>query len=1127
MTVRRLPGASAAALAAVLSERSPAPVVLVGQTPNEADADFADLRWLAGDVGAGYFPQRESLPTQERDPHVEISSQRVKVLGDLLGGRARAIVTTARALAERVPLPASTERFELRLETGQRIGLGSLKADLQRMGFEAVHTVRELGEFAVRGGIVDVMGFGHERPLRIELWEDEIASLRRFDLLTQRSVDLLDRAEILPVRLPADGEGGDAVSRRSLVELLPEETLLIERDPSSGAALRRRLWEETLERHPSGSAAEGGGADSGPWPAEALVMPPEAAERKLSVLRRLAAAPEGEARRDGGPSADGEEPPEDEAGPGFEPPPRIDRDMERLLAEIRESLGRGERPLILCDSEGQVDRLEEILSERGGRLSERVTLALGSLSGGFRVRGPRPLLVLTDHEIFRRSYRFRRRSRFHGAATLESIASIKPGHYVVHMDHGIGRYRGLRRVRVGDETIETLEIEYAEGEILRLPHYRLDLIERWSAPGEDGIAQPPRVHRLGGKRWKQLRDRTVAAIEESALELLQLSARRHLATGHSFSGESAWQRVMESAFVYEETPDQLAAWEQVREDMERPRPMDRLVCGDVGFGKTEIAMRAAFKAVQDGKQVALLAPTTILVEQHLRTFQERLAAFPARIESLSRFRTPAEQRKTLQGLRSGRVDIVVGTHRLLSIDVRFRDLGLLIVDEEQRFGVKQKERLKALKESVDVLTLTATPIPRTLHLALGGLRDLSVIQTAPQGRMPVITHVLPWDDSIIQDAIRRERDRGGQVFFVHDRVETIESLTRRIRRLVPECAVDVAHGQMGERALEGVMAALLNGDIDVLVCTSIIENGLDIPTANTMIVHRADRFGLAQLYQLRGRVGRSHRRAHCYMIVPTGVSPEAERRLRILEHHTELGAGYQVALRDLQLRGAGNLLGAEQSGFATAVGLETYRRLVEKTVRRLRGDESGGKDVVAQVSIGGEAYLPDDYILDSEQKMNFYRRLSQVAAVREVAELRDELRDRYGPAPEPVNRLLAAAELRVLGTRLGVEWIRLQPADAGARPVARGPGAPPWSGPKRRDSARISFRETAIPRLSLLRGGFADRQVEVEVRRLQPLSLVLQNAGTEPLLSVLVEAFRKLATAEGSPASATAVQVDG
>ncbi|WP_420633935.1 transcription-repair coupling factor [Candidatus Palauibacter sp.] len=1063
-----MPGASPAALALALDELATgAPIVLVADVPERADALYEDLRTLGG-TGVRCYPQRETLPYEDADPHVEIEAQRVDAMSALLSGHCRILVTTARALAERAPIPVGAGRtLALRIADGQTHPLADLGDRLEGMGFSRTYTVREVGDYAIRGGIVDLFPFGHSAPLRIELWGDEVASLRRFDALTQRSTERLEAAEVLPIALRAPGSGGD-FERRALVETLPPTAAALVLNPEGGARARSRLWDEVRDaRRREDSDAE---------PVEGLVVPPPEAERHLSGLRRVEFV------------EDDVELPASRSAIRLpvEPPPTIDRDMKRLVAEIGTSRARGERIVIFCDNDGQVERLEEILRERGGKtLAGDVTLAIGSLSGGFRVGVPGVVLVLTDHEVFRRRYR-RHRIRLRGAATIESIAAVEPGDYVVHMEHGIGRYMGMERVEVRGETIETMEIQYADGEILRLPHYRLDLIERWGASGSE--AGPPAVHKLGRRKWKQLKQRTVAAIEATAVELLQLYARRQLSPGRAFPAETAWQREMESAFLYDETPDQLSAWDTVRQDLEAPVPMDRLVCGDVGFGKTEVAIRAAFKAVQDGAQVAVLAPTTILADQHLGTFRERLASFPVHIEGLSRFLTTAEQRAVVAGLTAGAIDIVIGTHRLLSKDVGFRDLGLLIVDEEQRFGVRQKERLKEFRETVDVLTLTATPIPRTLHLALGGLRDLSTIRTPPRNRMSIITHVLPWDDGILEEALRREFDRGGQVFFVHDRVETIHALASRVRKLMPEARAEIAHGQMPERELEDVMHRFVGAEIDLLICTSIIENGLDVPSANTMIVHGAHNFGLAQLYQLRGRVGRSHRRAYCYLVVPSTVAPEATQRLRILEHHTELGSGYQVALKDLELRGAGNLLGGEQSGFATAVGIETYQRLVESTLRRLKGDSA---DPVprTRVSVDGESFLPDSYVAGSQLKMHLYRRLSRLTKWEEVKEFRAELEDRFGRLPAPTARLLGAAELRILGAAVEAAWIRVSD-----------------------DDARISFEETAAPRLGLLTNALGDRQLHVEVRRLEPLSLVLERAGTEPLLPTLVEALGILAT---------------
>ncbi len=571
------------------------------------------------------------------------------------------------------------------------------------------------------------------------------------------------------------------------------------------------------------------------------------------------------------------------------------------------------------------------------------------------------------------------------------------------------------------------------------------------------------------------------------VELLDLYARRKIANRPSHVPDTPWQRQLESAFLFEDTPDQRTATTQVKADMESTRPMDRLLVGDVGYGKTEIAVRAAFKAVQSERQVAVLVPTTILADQHFRTFSERLADFPIKIAALSRFQTAKEQIEILAEVKAKKVDIVIGTHRLLSPDVEFSDLGLIVVDEEHRFGVKHKERLKQLKLQTDVLTLTATPIPRTLHLSLAGLRDMTLMQTAPRDRSPVLTYVEPWDDGLIDEGISRELDRGGQVFFVHNRIETIQAIADHIARIVPRARIRVAHGQMRERELEDAMHAFVSGSVDVLVSTMIVESGLDVPNANTMFVNRADMFGLAQLYQLRGRVGRSHRRAYCYLMVPDSIDPDAERRLQVLEHHTELGAGYRIALKDLEMRGAGNLLGAEQSGFVHAVGFDLYLRMLEDTVRRLMSGDAAPKLVPADVTIDTPNYLPDDYVVSQDAKIDVYKRLARFTDPREIETLRGELRDRFGPLPPAAEAMLALAQLRIIGGALGIEGI-----------LVRG------------DEARVTFKDSAAPRIKGLSAAFHDVQFQAEVRRAVPLSLKLTRLGGAQMLDGLVRALRGL-----------------
>jgi transcription-repair coupling factor (superfamily II helicase) len=667
---------------------------------------------------------------------------------------------------------------------------------------------------------------------------------------------------------------------------------------------------------------------------------------------------------------------------------------------------------------------------------------------------------------------------------------LTPGGYVVHLEHGIGIYRGLQTIAVGADggTLEVAVVEYEGGDRLNVPLYRIDQLEPYrTVGGADGDAPPPRLHRLGAKAWQRQRDKTRAAIRAMAAELLDLYARRQLATGYSFPTDTPWQRELESAFLYEDTPDQRRASDEVKRDMERARPMDRLLVGDVGYGKTEVAVRAAFKAVQAGKQVVVLVPTTILAEQHGRTFRERLADYPVRIDVLSRFRSAKETDVLVQRIAAGEVDILIGTHRLLSPDVTFKDLGLLVVDEEHRFGVRHKERLKTLKLSVDVLTLTATPIPRTLHLSLAGLRDLALLETAPKDRSPVLTFVEPWDDALLEEALARELDRGGQVYFVHNRIETIDTIAARVQALAPRARLAVAHGQMREPDLEEVMGRFVRGEVDVLVSTMIVESGLDVPNANTMIVDRADRMGLAQLYQLRGRVGRSHRRAFCYLLVPDLVDAQAEERLQVLEHHTDLGSGYRIALRDLELRGAGNLLGGEQSGHVQAVGFDMYLRWLEETVRGLKaGDGGRARDEWSppDVTMDAPAHLPDAYVAEDDTKLDLYRRLARAEQPGEIHAVRDELRDRFGPLPAAAERLLLVAELRALGARAGLETILIKG-----------------------DEARLTFRRDASPRLAGLQVALEAVQFEADVRRAVPLSLRLRRLGGESIGPGLVRAL--------------------
>ena len=1040
----------------------------MAESPRDAVGIEADLETLFdGFEQSHLYPQKEALPYEEAEPHLEVGGLRVEAVEALFSGRARILVTTPRALQERVPIPTRLTDLRTTLGVGDHLVFSELPDMLEERGFERVALVEEVGQFAVRGGILDVFSIAAGDPVRIEFWGDEIVSIRSFDVLDQRSTSELTETHVLPVDFLRGSEEEGAVIARSLVELLPSDAVIVRIGSWDVRAEIERTWTRVTTLYESL-------IDSGatPPPPESLFVPPTELMERLSLLPRLDIVPERETPRALDASA----------------PAAVDRDMAKLEAYLREGAAQGRETLLLCDNEGQLQRLEEIL---GGtrRVPEGTRLGLGALGGGFELDcSDPPLRLLNDHEIFRRSRRVRRSRRFRGAVALESLAQLTPGDYVVHMDHGVGRFRGLEYITIGAQELEVLAIEYAGGDILRLPVSRLDVVERWV--GESDDSKPPRVHRIGGKRWKTLRNKTEKVIEEMTAELLELYARRQTAVGYAFSSDTRWQMEMESSFLYDDTPDQRKATEDVKRDMESPKPMDRLICGDVGYGKTEVAIRAAFKAVQDGKQVAVLAPTTILAEQHRHTFEERLADYPVRVGSLSRFRTPKEQKDLLATVAAGGTDIVIGTHRILSEDVVFKNLGLLIVDEEQRFGVKHKERLKKLRASLDVLTLSATPIPRTLYLSLSGIRDLSTIRTPPRDRMPIFTTVLPWTDQLLAEALHRELDRGGQSFFLHNRIDTIYTIAEEIRALVPEARIEVAHGQMSGRELDEVMRAFVDGEVDILVCSSIIENGLDVPNANTLIVDRADRFGLSQLYQIRGRVGRSDRRAYCYLLVPDEVAEDADRRLRVLEHYTELGSGYSVALRDLELRGAGNLLGADQSGFAQQIGLDAYMRLLRKTVERIENGDDVQEWPDPDVSLEGPAYLPDAYVSDSGQKLHLYRRLSKAGGRTEVEAIKLELADRFGPLPPEAELLLDAATVRILGKRLGVERVIV-----------------------RSRSARITFRAGVVPRIAALEGPLRNRQAFMEVRRVHPLSVELGQDGLEPILETVMVALSALDSA--------------
>ncbi|HET7226054.1 MAG TPA: transcription-repair coupling factor [Candidatus Eisenbacteria bacterium] len=1033
--VRGLTGSSRAWLVAWIARATGRTVLWLTAHGDPFDEARDDLEYFAGPGATLAFPEPDTLPYDAASPHPGITAQRLETLDRLARGTPGVVLATVRGVLQKLPRPARLAAAHVLLQVGHDYDPEALLARLVFLGYERYPEVEAVGHIARRGGILDVWVAGFADPLRLEFDGDTLKSLRRFDAGTQRSLEQLPSALLSPryeiviapdeaadvvERLRAAGDekaqGGllfhDGMERfagcydpdlGTLLDHLPQGALIVRDDPAA-LNIRAHELDELIARGfatarvdypfvsaPAALFVAGDAFDRSTAPAPGIdLLPPvlEAGEAKRYAVT---------------------------VAPNLVPAEPMQRSLERLKAHLAELGANGIHAVILCDNQGQRDRLAEMLGDTGA------TLAVGLVTAGFTAREA-GLAVLTDHEVFARYRRRRRRLKRTGGLSIAELSALKLGDYVVHEDHGVGVYRGMKRLTLNGQETDCVEISYAEKDILYVPVQQLALVSRYAA----GEGAKPAVHRLGSGQWQKTKARAKKAIQDMAEGLLEAYAARKALPGYAFRADTPWQKQLEAAFPYEETPDQLTAIADVKEDMEAGRPMDRLICGDVGYGKTEVAIRAAFKAVQDGKQVAVLVPTTILAQQHLLTFRERLADFPVRIEVLSRFRTAKEQKATVAALARGEVDIVIGTHRLLSKDVKFRDLGLAVIDEEHRFGVAQKEKIRQMTRIVDVLAMTATPIPRTLNLSLAGARDMSVIETPPRDRLPVHTEILEFDPEVVTDAVLREVDRGGQVFFVHNRVETIQNTALQLQKLVPQVRVLVGHGQMHEHVLERVMLEFLDHRADVLVSTMIIESGLDIPSVNTLIVDRADTLGLAQLYQLRGRVGRSAVRAYAYLLVPSRrvLTEEAERRLRVIEEFDELGVGFKIALKDMEIRGAGNLLGPEQHGFILGLGFDLYVKLLEEGVAELKG-EVERLQPEPRLLTDWSAYLPDDYVPDEHDKLNLYRRLADTKSLDQLDDLTLEMLDRFGQLPPPAVALFELRRLRLLGAGTAVESLRV------------------------------------------------------------------------------------------------------
>jgi transcription-repair coupling factor (superfamily II helicase) len=1012
--------------------------------PQTASASGPDSRFLV-------FPAHELLPFRELNFDCEVSATRLAAAYvALTQSEPFLLVAPAAALRQKLP-PASRIRDILAyVVAGENLARPDFLSRLTSGGYERRPVVEARGEFSVRGGVIDLFPPLYPQPVRLEFWGDEVESIRAFDPATQRSQGSLDDLMVLPASevvldqatreralgrrkrrqdpqfyaMVQEGRHFPGIERhledfyetpQTLWDFLPPDTLVVEWDPLNLAQELRDLEEPAALAYP-------GWLDQTPWERQRARF-----THLLCPVLSLAAGQSCQAV-------------------SFEVEPH--RDLAARLAQAGADAGRlapalaqllvdwrrgGFHVVLVCLNQHRAKRLAQLLEDEGVEaevlpsptwgVGPRLELTVGELSAGFRLLS-QGLVVLTEDEALGFRPERRRRKDRRAPQDLGSLADLAEGDYIVHLDHGIGVYQGLVKLTVGLQVNDFLDLAYQGGDRLYLPVDRLNLVQKYL--GVEGVA--PKVERLGGKSWERAKGKVRKAVEKIARELVELYALRRVLPGHTFSAPDQLFREFEATFAFEETPDQLQAIQEVLADMAVERPMDRLICGDVGYGKTEVAVRAAFKAAMDGKQVAVLVPTTVLAEQHYDTIKARLAHYPLQVEVLSRFKAPAQQRRILADLAAGKVDIIIGTHRLLSKDVQFRDLGLIVVDEEQRFGVRQKERLKEFRRTVDVLTLTATPIPRTLQLSLTGLRELSLINTPPEHRRAIRTYLCRPEREVIQAAIRRELARGGQVFFVHNRVRNLGTWARYVQELAPEARVAMAHGQMPERDLERVMVRFWRQEVDVLVCTAIIEAGLDIPAANTIIINRAHTLGLAQLYQLRGRVGRSQAQAYAYLLVPedAALPNEAQKRLKALMEFTELGSGYKIAMHDLQIRGAGNLLGQAQSGNLAEVGCELYLQLLEQAIREFKGDPPEDATPDPEVRLPLSAYLPEDYVPDIQQRLALYRRLSGRLTPEMTDELAEEFLDRFGPLPPEGRNLLDVVRLKHHLRGLGIKRLEVQ-----------------------------------------------------------------------------------------------------
>ncbi len=1035
VTLRGIAGSLLAFVAVQVFRRDGGTVLVVVPDDDAAARMRDDCSLIIGDRSVRLFGHASGHKASMLDLSGPIA--RIETLQSLSDRQPSLVVASAASLAMPVPLPDTFRRRRVEIATGSDTPFEPLLAQLSDLGFERKDFVEEVGDVAVRGGILDVFPFVGENPIRVEFWGDTVESIREFDVLSQRSIRALDRASIIASLTPGQEDQALPAERSTLFEYLPDGSSIFVQEP----ALCESEWEEATKEGVEGLLE---------WSAVVETM---------SSFRRIVHT-----------SIDV---PTDAIDFGSKPAPAVRGNVRRLL-EVIHRLPAVTEVIIGADTRTEIERLQELVDEeltgpedvppredqwtvepeeasdldadersaeepldrRPTRPRTRLegyrppTFMAGTVHSGFQYPSA-GLVLFTEHEIFGRQRRrgTPRRTKFKGLSAKD-LAQLRRGDFVVHVDYGIGRFAGLQKLKVRGIEQEVMKVLYEGEEAVYVHLAYVGRVQKYSSPE----GHVPTLSKLGSAEWDRLKSKARRRVKDIARDLIKLYARRKTEQGFAFAPDTHWQKEMEASFLFEDTPDQAKTSLDVKTDMESPSPMDRLVCGDVGFGKTEVAVRAAFKAVMNGKQVGVLVPTTILAEQHFNTFSDRMARYGVRIAVLSRFRSTGEQKKILAALKTGGVDVVVGTHRLLSKDVEFKDLGLLVIDEEHRFGVTAKEKLRHLRATVDTLTLTATPIPRTLQFSLMGARDLSLINTPPRNRLPIVTEIVLEDLRLIREAVLREMHRGGQVFVIHDRIQDIDLFAAKLKEQIPEARFQTAHGQMKGHELENVMMSFLEKKFDVLVCTKIIESGIDMPSVNTIVIHRADRFGLAELYQLRGRVGRSNVQAYAYLMTPpVAILPrQTLRRLQAIQEFTELGSGFNLAMRDLEIRGAGNLLGAEQSGFILEMGFEMYMKIVEEAVGELKQEEGlvaapaglgsalpGVDRSGAVVEIDRPALIPDIYVASDAERLDLYRRLAAAGSDEEIFRLRDELRDRFGEYPEEVENLFEVARWRVATSRSG------------------------------------------------------------------------------------------------------------